>query len=120
MSLPPIARVRRTGPQPRLTDLPGTVARVVTESRLRDRVPSGGSIAVAVGSRGIGSIAVMARATVEALKALGYRPFIVAAMGSHGGATAEGQRELLTGLWRNGRGHGGRGPDRDGDPGPGH
>ena len=39
----------------------------------------------------------MARATVDALKEIGYRPFVVAAMGSHGGATADGQRALLAG-----------------------
>ena len=57
----------------------------------------GGRIAVGVGSRGITSIPTVARAAVDALKEMGYRPFIVAAMGSHGGATAEGQRELLAG-----------------------
>jgi len=48
-----------------------------------------------IGSRGIAGIAGMARAAVDTLKELGYKPLIVAAMGSHGGATAEGQRALL-------------------------
>jgi hypothetical protein len=73
------------------------VRRAILESRLRDRVPAGGTIAVGVGSRGITSIPIVAKAAVETLKAMRYRPFIVAAMGSHGGATAEGQRELLEG-----------------------
>ena len=72
--------------------MPGTVRRLILESRLRERVPAGGTIAVGIGSRGITGIAEMARAAVDALKEMGYRPFIVAAMGSHGGATAEGQR----------------------------
>ena len=97
MSLPPVALVRQTAPRPRLDDPAGAVADRIASSRLRDRIPRGGSIAVAVGSRGIGSIAVLARSTVDALKGLGYRPFVVAAMGSHGGATAEGQRALLAG-----------------------
>ncbi len=50
---------------------------------------------VGVGSRGINGVAGMARAAVDALKELGFRPFVVAAMGSHGGATADGQRALL-------------------------
>ncbi len=50
-----------------------------------------------IGSRGITVIPSAARAAVEALQQMGYRPFIVAAMGSHGGATPEGQRELLAG-----------------------
>src|SRR5262249_49209401 len=57
--------------------------------------PKGGTIAVGVGSRGITVIPTVAHAAVDALRAMGYKPFIVAAMGSHGGATADGQRELL-------------------------
>ena len=60
-------------------------------------MPAGGTIAVGVGSRGITAIPTVARAAVDTLKEMGFRPFIVAAMGSHGGATAEGQRELLAG-----------------------
>jgi hypothetical protein len=97
MTSPPLARVRQSIPQPRVEDIPGTIRRLVLESRIRERVPAGGSVAVGIGSRGIGGIAAMARATVDALKEIGYRPFIVAAMGSHGGATADGQRDLLAG-----------------------
>jgi hypothetical protein len=97
MTLPPLARVRQSIPQPHVEDIPGTIRRLVLESRIRERVPAGGSVAVGIGSRGINGIAAMARATVDALKEIGYRPFIVAAMGSHGGATADGQRALLAG-----------------------
>src|SRR5262249_33101547 len=92
-----IARVRQSIPQPRVTDIAATVRRVILESRLSERVPAGGTIAVGCGSRGITSIPSVARAAVDTLKEMGYRPFIVAAMGSHGSATAEGQRELLAG-----------------------
>jgi len=94
---PLIARVRQSIPQPVVADIAGTVRARILQSRLRERVPAGGRIAVGVGSRGITTIAKIARATVDTLKELGYRPFIVAAMGSHGGATAAGQRELLAG-----------------------
>ncbi len=97
MNFPPIARVRQSIPQPVVADIPGTVRRLILESRLRDRVTAGGRIAVGVGSRGIHAIRPVAKAAVETLQAMGYKPFIVAAMGSHGGATREGQRELLAG-----------------------
>jgi Lactate racemase N-terminal domain len=97
MTLPSLARVRQSIPQPQVRDIPGTIRRLVLESRLRERVPSGGTIAVGIGSRGIAGIAGMARAAVDSLKEMGYKPFIVAAMGTHGGATAAGQRALLAG-----------------------
>ncbi len=52
-------------------------------------------VAVAVGSRGIANLAQVVRASITALRRLGCEPFIFPAMGSHGGATAEGQAELL-------------------------
>jgi hypothetical protein len=58
----------------------------------------GASIAVAVGSRGIADIAVLVRGIVARLTASGFEPFVVPAMGSHGGATAAGQTELLAQL----------------------
>jgi len=58
----------------------------------------GASVAVAVGSRGIADIAVLVRGIVERLTAAGCEPFVVPAMGSHGGATAEGQTEVLAHL----------------------
>ena len=97
MTFPPIARVRQSIPQPRVKDVPGTVRALILESRLRDRVKPGGTIAVGVGSRGITVIPSVAKAAVETLKEIGFKPFIVAAMGSHGGATPDGQRQLLAG-----------------------
>ena len=55
----------------------------------------GASVAVAVGSRGIADIAPVVHEVIARLKAAGLAPFIVPAMGSHGGATAEGQVEVL-------------------------
>ena len=59
------------------------------------RVKPGMRIAVGVGSRGVAEIALIVRVTIEELKRLGAKPFIVPAMGSHGGATAEGQKQVL-------------------------
>ncbi len=96
--LPPIALIRQTFDQPEIADVPWAVARAVVESRIASRVKPGGSVALTVGSRGIAGIDRIARAAVGALRALGFAPFVVAAMGSHGGGTAEGQRALLAEL----------------------
>ena len=95
MDFPPIARVRQSARQPEVADVPGAVADAIAGSRSPGRVRPGGSVALTVGSRGISGIDRISRAAVGALKSLGLRPFVVAAMGSHGGGTAEGQRALL-------------------------
>ncbi len=97
MNFPPLARVRQSIPQPRVDDVPGTIRRVIMGSRLRERVTPGGTVAVGIGSRGVHAIDLIARTIVDTLRELGYKPFVVAAMGSHGGATPDGQRELLAG-----------------------
>jgi hypothetical protein len=93
--LPTIARVRRTYRQPEVEDVAGAVAESIRGSRLCRRVATGGRVAITMGSRGIAGISIIARAAVEAVRSLGFDPFVVAAMGSHGGGTAEGQRALL-------------------------
>lgn len=61
-------------------------------------VSKGSEVAVGVGSRGIANLPLLVRGVIERLDDLGYEPFIFPAMGSHGGATAEGQREMLESL----------------------
>jgi hypothetical protein len=61
-------------------------------------IPDGGEIALGVGSRGIANLATIVAGVVAAAQARGYEPFVFPAMGSHGGATAEGQREMLADL----------------------
>jgi Lactate racemase N-terminal domain len=97
MVFPPLARVRQSIPQPRLDDVTATIGRLIRGSHLRERVAPGGTIAVGIGSRGVHGIDLVARTIVDTLRDMSYKPFIVAAMGSHGGATSEGQRELLAG-----------------------
>ncbi|SFL34291.1 hypothetical protein SAMN04487950_3457 [Halogranum rubrum] len=63
-----------------------------------DDVPAGGEIALGVGSRGIGNLEQIVAGVVAEAKSRGYEPFIFPAMGSHGGATDEGQREMLADL----------------------
>ncbi len=95
MKLPTLQRVRQTAPQPTVADVPGETRRAWLTSKLAKRIKPGMSIAVGCGSRGIKNYLAIAKATIDALKELGAKPFVVSAMGSHGGATPEGQRELL-------------------------
>ncbi len=97
-ALPPIARVRRTYRQPEVADVAAATVDAIRGSRLKDRVKPGGRVAITAGSRGIAEIDRITRAAVEAVRSLGLDPFVVAAMGSHGGGTAEGQRALLAEL----------------------
>ncbi len=92
---PQIFRVRQHFSSPRLEDVPGEVWRQLQGLDLQGRVRPGQSVAITAGSRGIAHIAKILRAVVEHLRSLGAQPFLVPAMGSHGGGTAEGQREVL-------------------------
>jgi hypothetical protein len=63
-----------------------------------DDVPAGGEVALGVGSRGIANLPAVVAGVVDGVEARGLVPFVVPAMGSHGGATGEGQREMLAEL----------------------
>ncbi|MCS1408127.1 MAG: hypothetical protein M2R45_01297 [Verrucomicrobia subdivision 3 bacterium] len=93
--MPPLmlTKVHIDLPRPRLKEIASTVRSQLESIDLA--LSTSPKIAVAVGSRGIANLSTIVRATIEQLKAQGAQPFIVPAMGSHGGATAEGQREVL-------------------------
>lgn len=80
---------------PAVADVAAEVRRQLEASGLLDRIQPGQQIAITAGSRGIHGIATVLRATVETVRARGALPFLVPAMGSHGGATAPGQVQLL-------------------------
>lgn len=93
--LPPMARVRQKFDPARLDDIAGAVRREFLRPEIRAKVKSGQSIAVGCGSRGVANIGLIARTVIDELRALGAKPFIFPCMGSHGAATAEGQRKVL-------------------------
>ena len=95
IALPRMYRVRQMFDAPRVADPAAAVAGELARPEIRALVRPGARVAVAVGSRGIRGIDRIVRAAVDGLKAAGAAPFIVPAMGSHGGATAEGQRDLI-------------------------
>jgi len=95
MKIPAVQLIRQTAPQPSIADVYDACRRAWKDSKLAARIRPGMSIAVGCGSRGIKNHGMLAKATVDAILELGAKPFVVAAMGSHGGATADGQRSLL-------------------------
>lgn len=94
---PRIFRVRQHFTTPKLDDPAAVVKQELAKLPLAARVKPGQSVAVTAGSRGVANIAVILRAAIEHLKSLGLKPFIVPAMGSHGGGTVEGQLEIIHG-----------------------
>jgi hypothetical protein len=94
-SFPKIFRIRQTFECQRVDDVPGEVHAQLARLDLAQKVRPGQSVAITVGSRGIANLAAIIRAIVEHLAGLGAKPFIVPSMGSHGGATAEGQRQFI-------------------------
>ncbi|MCU0602345.1 MAG: nickel-dependent lactate racemase [Desulfobacterales bacterium] len=94
-SIPRVLKIRQNFERPVLGDVEAAVLDRLRSSHVLDRLRPGMSIAVGVGSRGISNQPLIVRVLVDRLKSQGARPFIFPAMGSHGGATAEGQRNLL-------------------------
>jgi hypothetical protein len=100
-----LTKITQTFPRPVVEDVSATVAQELAamRSRMKQRdgmkqrggIQPGDEIALAVGSRGIANIATVVKTTVDVLKAWGAAPFIIPAMGSHGGGTAAGQAEVL-------------------------
>ena len=95
MGFPKVVPVRQRFHSTRVADIPDRVAREVGRLDLSGRLKPGDSVAITAGSRGVANIAAITRSLAEELKKRGARPFIVPAMGSHGGGTAEGQRGVL-------------------------
>lgn len=98
MAYPRMMLVRQHFVAPVVKDPARAVREELARLSLSDRIRPGDSVAVTAGSRGIAHIALIVRTVVEELKARGARPFVVPAMGSHGGATAEGQRAVIEGF----------------------
>jgi hypothetical protein len=92
---PPIFRLRQSFDAPRVGDVPAEVHAQLRRLALETKLRFGQSVAITAGSRGIANIVAILRAAAKYLTSLGARPFVVPAMGSHGGGTAEGQREVL-------------------------
>jgi hypothetical protein len=94
---PLMFRVRQTFERPRVDDIPVEVAAQLSKLNLSETIQPKQSVAITAGSRGIANIHLIIKAIVDHIKSIGAEPFIVPAMGSHGGGTAEGQQQILEG-----------------------
>ncbi len=95
MALPKMTRIQQQFEVPVLDDLPAAIHAELDRINAATIVKPGETVAITAGSRGVANVATAVKATVDYLKALGAHPFVVPAMGSHGGATSEGQRSVL-------------------------
>jgi hypothetical protein len=95
VALPPWRPVRQNFPRRALPSVADAVRAELRKPEIRQRIKPGMRVALGVGSRGIRNLQAVVRTLVEELQAIGAEPFIVPAMGSHGGGTVEGQIEVL-------------------------
>ncbi|MCQ6264585.1 nickel-dependent lactate racemase [Fictibacillus sp. WQ 8-8] len=93
--LPKMMKVKQVFHAPVLEDTAEEVRKTLKDTGLLSRISPGDRVAIAVGSRGVADLPILVRETAAAVESVGGSPFIVPAMGSHGGATAEGQQEVL-------------------------
>jgi hypothetical protein len=92
---PDIYRIRQTFEGPAVADIPAAVQAELARVDVGSVIKPGQTVALTAGSRGVANIAVIVKATADHLKTVGAKPFIIPAMGSHGGGTADGQLDVL-------------------------
>ena len=98
MMFPRMIEVRQSFQAPRIEDYVSAIRDELRKKGLYNKVKAGMSIAITAGSRGIAHYPEILATVVEEVKKAGGKPFLVPAMGSHGGATPEGQVEVLSKL----------------------
>ena len=95
--LPKLTRVRQHFDSKKIKDIEIAVREELGRKEIREKIQKGSKTAVGVGSRGIRNREQIVKVLIRELKLLGAEPYIVSAMGSHGGGTEDGQREILSG-----------------------
>ena len=97
--VPKMFRVKQIFPRPKIEpeEIPDIIRKLLNDEKFASRVKPGMRIAITAGSRGIANVALTTKCIADFVKSRGAYPFVVPAMGSHGGATAEGQKEILAG-----------------------
>ena len=93
-----LLEIEQSQPSVEITDIAGAVLHQLEASGLLEQVHPRQSVAIGVGSRGIANLTALVQAVAKSFRSIGAQPFAFPAMGSHGGATASGQRDMLSGL----------------------
>ena len=96
--VPRVVRVRQIFDRPGISTVEDALLTEIAGKGNLERIAGGKRVAIAVGSRGISNQSTVVAVLARSIRAAGGDPFIVPAMGSHGGATAEGQRQMLLGM----------------------
>jgi hypothetical protein len=95
MELPKMALIEHRFDPRKIEDIRSEVTGQLRALRLQERIKPGNTVAITAGSRGINNIDIIIKTIIDELRLMGARPFIFTSMGSHGGATAEGQIKVL-------------------------
>ena len=98
-TIPKMFKVKQVFPRPKIEpeEIPGIIESLLSQEKFSSKVKPGMRIAITTGSRGLANVALTTKCIADFVRSRGAHPFIVPAMGSHGGATAEGQRAILEG-----------------------
>ena len=99
VTVPRMFRVRQIFPRNKIEpeEIPDIIKKLLSEEKFSSQIKPGMKIAITAGSRGISNNALTTKCIADFIKSKGAQPFVVPAMGSHGGSTAAGQREILRG-----------------------
>ncbi|KKI92056.1 hypothetical protein WQ54_11485 [Bacillus sp. SA1-12] len=98
ITIPRMVKIRQHFPRVTIADIAKATREELSKEGMIGRIKNDDRVAIAVGSRGIANMPRIVREIVIAVKERGTHPFIIPTMGSHGGATAKGQAEVLAEL----------------------
>ena len=98
MNYPKMYRVQQNFDVPKVENIEETLAQELDSLKLQSHLKAGMRIAITAGSRGIANMGRILKHLVRIIKENSAHPFLIPAMGSHGGGTAEGQMEILRSL----------------------
>lgn len=98
VTLPKMALVKQSFHNEKIEDISEAIITALKRPGTLDRIQEGQKVAIAVGSRGVNNLPLIVKSLIEGIRSQGAVPVIIPSMGSHAGATSEGQKDMLLGL----------------------